>query len=115
MRRSKLEVYEDILKALVNEPLALDRVALETNVHLKRLIERLDFLLENKLVDERQVGGNVSYAITERGIVVLRTLNFQKYLEKVSSNIKVIDEALEILRRLEKHKLERDRKSNGTS
>jgi predicted transcriptional regulator len=102
MRKSKLESYEGILEVLVNTPLTLDRMAYKINMDCTILRQHLDFLIKNTLVEERGSDKKTLYALTEKGITVLRALNFQKYLGKISSKIRVIDEALEVIRKLEK-------------
>jgi predicted transcriptional regulator len=108
MRKSKLESYENILEALVNEPLTLDHIAYEINMVCTILRQHLDFLIKNSLVEERGSDKRTLYAITEKGMAVLRALNFQKYLGKISNKIRVIDEALEIIRKLEKSEREKE-------
>jgi predicted transcriptional regulator len=103
MRKSKLESYIDILEALVNKPLTLDHIAYETNMDCTILRQHLDFLIKNRLMEERASKKKTPYAITEKGIAVLRVLSFQKYFGKISNKIGVIDEALEIIRKLEKN------------
>jgi predicted transcriptional regulator len=97
MHRSKLETYEAILEALVKKPLTRDNIAYETNMDCAALKSRLDFLLKNSLIEERNRREKIFYALTERGITVLKTLNFQKYLEKIASTIRTMDEALQIV------------------
>jgi predicted transcriptional regulator len=97
MRKSKLESYEEILGALVKKPLTLDSIAYETDMECSVLERRLEFLIKNGLVEERNSGRKTLYAITERGVAVFKTLNFQRYLEKVVSNIRIIDEATHII------------------
>lgn len=103
MRKSRLQSYEDILEVLVNNPLNIDHIAYEINTNCTLLKQHLDFLIKNNLVEERGSDKRTLYAITERGTSVLKTLNFQKYLGKISNKIRVIDEALEIIRKLEKN------------
>ena len=103
MRKSKLESYVDILEALVNKPLTLDHIAYEINVDCRILRQHLDFLIKNSLVEERKSEKRTPYAITEKGIAVLRALSFPKYFGKISNKIRVIDEALEIIHKLEKN------------
>ena len=103
MRKSRLESYEDILEVLVNTPLTLDRLAYEINIDCTILRQHLDFLTKNGLVEERDSDKRTLYAITEKGVAVLRALNFQKYLGRISNKIRVIDEALDIIRKLEKN------------
>jgi len=97
VRRSKLESYEAVLEALVKKPLSIDRVAYETGMDCNVLNRRLDFLIENGLVEERPLPRKTLYAITERGVAVFKTLNFRKYLEKVSDVLSTVDEAMQTL------------------
>jgi predicted transcriptional regulator len=97
MRKSKLESYEDILGALVKKPLTIDNLSYETNINCTILRQRLDSLIRYSLVEERISSKKTLYAITERGIAVFKTLNFQKYLERVVKTIRVMDEALQIV------------------
>jgi predicted transcriptional regulator len=97
MRRSKLESYEDVLQALVNKPLTFEHLMQAANIDDALLKRCLDFLKKNSLVEERTVGKKTLYAITERGIAVLRALNFQKYLAKIKNTIRAIDEAIQVI------------------
>lgn len=97
MRKSKLECYEEILGTLIKKPLTIDSIAYETNMECNVLRRRLEFLIKNDLVEERDSDRKTLYAITERGVAVFKTLNFQKYLEKVVSNIRIMDEAAHII------------------
>ena len=97
MRRSKLESYEAILEALVKKPQPIDRLAYETDIDCTIICKRVGFLVDNGLVEERPLPDNTEFAITERGVAVFKTLNFRKYLEKVSSSISAISEAMQAL------------------
>lgn len=97
MRKSKLETYEAILEALVNEPLSVEKIAYETDLDCTVLVERLDYLLQNGLVELRPIGEKGGYAITERGVAVLKALNFQKYLARIANKLSLIDEALQVI------------------
>lgn len=97
MRRSKLESYEVILEALVRNPLKLENLAFETSTDCKLLQRNVDFLMGNQLIEERVEDMQLLYAITDRGIAVLRALNFQKYLGKIKNTIRAIDEAMEAI------------------
>jgi len=97
MHRSKLETYEAILESLIKKPLSVDRIAYETNIDCTIINRRLEFLTENGLVEERPMPKKTLYAITERGVAVFKTLNFNKYLEKISSTLSAIDEAMQTL------------------
>jgi predicted transcriptional regulator len=97
MKRSKLESYEAILEALVKKPSNIDRIAYRTDINCTVLARYLDFLAENGLVEERPSKRNTLYVITERGVAVFKTLNFQKYLEKVTASLRAIDDALQTM------------------
>ena len=74
MRRSKLEMYVDILKVLSHRgPLKLTHIMYKANVNCSVLKQYLDFLIQQTLVEERTLGKKRTvYAITERGITVLK-------------------------------------------
>ena len=74
MRRSKLEMYVDILSVLAHRgPLKLTHVMYKANVNCSVLKEYLDFLIKQGLVEERTVGkARVVFAVTQRGITVLK-------------------------------------------
>lgn len=75
MRRSKLEMYVDILKVLAQRgPLKLTHVMYKANVNCSVLSEYLEFLMKHGLVEERILGKNrTAYAVTQQGITVLRS------------------------------------------
>jgi len=99
MRKSKLESYEDILEALVSKNLTTDQIASEINVNCTILRQRLDFLIKNSLVEEQELGARATlYTITERGMAVLKALNFQKHLSKIVNRIKATNEELQVLK-----------------
>jgi len=89
MRRSKLEMYVDILKVVAHKsPLKLTHIMYKTNVNCSILKEYLDFLLKQGLVEERTVGKQrVAFAVTQRGITVL------KYFKELSLALPIIEEA----------------------
>jgi predicted transcriptional regulator len=111
MRRSKLESYEAILEALVKEPLNIDKIAYGTNIDCTVLARHLDFLIKNGLVEQRQSNRKTLYAITERGMAVFKTLNFQKYLEKVTASLRAIDDALQTMPIISKNINEQEEKT----
>jgi len=89
LRRSKLEMYVDILKVLARSgPLKLTHIMYKANVNCSVLKEYLDFLIAQNLVEEKTVGKKrIVYAITERGITVL------KYFRELKSVLPIIEEA----------------------
>ena len=88
MRRSKLEMYIDILKVLAQRgPLKLTHIMYKANVNCSVLKEYLNFLKEQNLVEERTIGkSRVVYAITQRGITVL------KYFRELRQVLPIVEE-----------------------
>ena len=89
MRRSKLEMYIDILKVLARHgPLKLTHIMYKANVNCSVLKQYLDFLIKQNLVEERTLAKKrIVYAITERGITVL------KYFRELKAVLPIIEEA----------------------
>jgi predicted transcriptional regulator len=81
MRRSKMEMYIDILKVLShNGPLKLTHVMYKANVNCSVLKEYLDFLIRQSLIEEQIIHKKrnktkIRYSITERGRKVLKYFN----------------------------------------
>jgi len=67
-------MYIDILKVLAHRgPLKLTHIMYKANVNCSVLKQYLDFLIKQELVEERTAGKRrVVYAITQRGITVLK-------------------------------------------
>ena len=89
MRRSKLEMYVDILTVLAHRgPLKLTHVMYKANVNCSVLEDYLEFLIKQGLVEERIVGKRrVVYAVTQRGITVL------KYFRELKQALPIVEEA----------------------
>ena len=88
MRRSKLEMYVDILTVLAHKgPLKLTHVMYKANVNCCVLKEHLDFLIKQGLIEERMVKKErVVYAVTQRGITVL------KYFKEIKQVLPIVEE-----------------------
>ena len=88
MRRSKLEMYVDILSVLAHKgPLKLTHVIYKANLNCSVLKEYLDFLIKQGLVEERTIGKErVVYAVTQRGITVL------KYFKELKQVLPIVEE-----------------------
>jgi predicted transcriptional regulator len=88
VRRSKLEMYIDILKVLAQRgPLKLTHIMYKANVNCSVLGAYLGFLIQKELVEERKVQRNRTvYAITQRGITVL------KYFGELTQALPIIEE-----------------------
>jgi len=97
MRRSKLEMHVDILKALARHrgPLKLTHVMYKANVNCSVLKQYLDFLIQHNLITEqtllkRRCRTKIVYTITERGLTVL------KHFRELNSALQIDEEALKI-------------------
>ena len=89
MRRSKLEMYIDILNVLAHRgPLKLTHVMYKANVNCNILKEYLDFLIKKGLIEKRTITKmRVVFAITQRGI------NALKYFHELTQVLPIIEEA----------------------
>lgn len=104
MSRSRLEKYLSILEALVPEPLNFEDVSYEADIECRTLKKYLNFLISNNLVEERLLNKKTAvYAITERGLAVVKTLKAQRYLQKLKNVLPVVEEASEVEPLLSKH------------
>jgi len=74
LRRSKLEIYIDILNVLaLKGQLKLTHIMYKSNVNCKVLKEQLEFLIKNNLVEERILRKERTvYGITPKGFLVLK-------------------------------------------
>jgi predicted transcriptional regulator len=74
MRRSKLEMYVDILEVLaLRGPLKLTHVMYKANVNCSILKEYLEFLIQQELVEKKAFGKRrVAYGISSKGLIVLK-------------------------------------------
>jgi predicted transcriptional regulator len=110
MRRSKLELYEAILNTLVNKALTVDSIAYACNMDCVALRQRLNFLMQSGLVEERLYAKKTRYALTHRGLAIFKTLALTKSLEKLQTNMKRIDEALQAIPSLSEYNAETARR-----
>ena len=88
MRRSKLEMYIDILKTLAQRgPLKLTHIMYKANVNCSVLKEYLDFLITQELVEEKTVGKKrIVYVVSEKGLQVL------KYFRELKVMLPVVED-----------------------
>ena len=96
MRRSKLEMHVDILKVLARHgPLKLTHIMYKANVNCSVLRQYLDFLMQQNLVEEQTLHQKrhkirVVYAITERGLTIL------KHFRELNKALPIIEETKSI-------------------
>ena len=111
MRRSKLELYEDILTALADKPLTVDAVAYACNMDCIALRQRLNFLAKNGMVEENNYKKRKRYALTRRGLAIFKTLTIARRLEKLQTTIKKMDEALKMIPALSEYNEEKTKRT----
>ena len=89
MRRSKLEMYVDILSVLAHRgPLKLTHIMYKAKVNCNVLKDYLDFLIKQGLVEERPIKKQrMVYAVTERGKTAL------KYFRELKQVLPIVEEA----------------------
>jgi predicted transcriptional regulator len=87
MRRSKLETYIAILSALANKgPMKMTHIMYKANINGTVLRDNLDFLIKQKLIEERTIKReHVIFAVTQRGVNVL------KYFKEVTNALEIIE------------------------
>ena len=73
MRRSKLEMYVDILRILASQgPMKLTQLVHKTDLSQGFLKQHLRFLIQQSLIEKQNFSkGEIFYTITERGLRVL--------------------------------------------
>jgi predicted transcriptional regulator len=81
-------MYIDILKVLAKKgPLKLTHIMYKANVNCSVLKEYLDFLIQQKLVEEKTVGKKrIVYLVTEKGLMVL------KYFRELKVMLPVVED-----------------------
>lgn len=95
MRKSKLKCYEDIICVLYNKAKTIDEIAFNLNMDCLALQIKLDFLLENSLVEERQYNMVRAFALTKRGGAIFKTITISKQLAKLRNNLQKMDKTIQ--------------------
>jgi predicted transcriptional regulator len=89
MRRSKLEIYIDILEALaLYGPLKLTRITYKANINCGLLKQILKEFMENNLVEERKLKNIVVYAVAPKARLII------SQFKEVSENLPMIEELI---------------------
>jgi len=92
MQKSKLELYEEVLSALVDQNLSIDNIAFLCNIDCTTTTELLNFLEKNRLVENNHGYTNVLYSLTTRGKEIYKSLTKTKRLNKLKKSMKTIRE-----------------------
>lgn len=90
MPKSKLELYEEILSALIDNNLSVKNLALLCNIDLATITKILDFLEKNRLVENNHSYIKILYSLTPRGEAVYKSLTKTKRANKIKESIKTL-------------------------
>jgi predicted transcriptional regulator len=92
MQKSKLELHEEILSALVDQSLTVDNLAFLCDIDCATVKELLDFLEKNQLVENNHSYVKVLYSLTPRGEAVYKSLVKTKRVNKLKESMNAIKE-----------------------
>lgn len=78
-RRTRFEMYIDILEALSRKPMKITHIMHSVNVNGTRVREYVDFMLKQRLVEKEMLSEKrFNYRITTRGRKVLEIVDMVK-------------------------------------
>jgi predicted transcriptional regulator len=92
MHKSKLELYEEILSALVDQNLSVENLAFLCKIDRAAVTELLEFLEKTRLVESNHSYIKELYSLTPRGEAVYKSLTKTKRLNKLKESIKTVKE-----------------------
>ena len=89
MRRSKLEMYVDIVHVLAQRgPMKLSHIMYKVNLNCVVLKEALEFLIRQGLVEEKLAGKRrVVFLATQRGVTAV------KYFRELKQVLPIVEES----------------------
>ena len=115
LRRSKLELYEDVICALAKEALTIDDIAFECNTSCVLLQDQLQFLVDNDIVSiEVSRDNRAFYVLSRRGVAISKTLAIAKRLEKLQTSHQTSAKALQAVPAFPEPKEEKTRPHSKT-
>ena len=97
MRKSKLELYEEVLSVLVDKNLSVDNIALLCDMDCATATELVDFLERNRLVENNHSYTKILYSLTTKGEAVYNSLIKTKRVNKLKESINAIKETEETI------------------
>ena len=82
-RRTRYDIYQDILETVRRRgATGITKISYGANLPVDRAKEAVEYLVQRKLLEEDEYGGNTMYVITGRGGQFLNALKtVKKYLE----------------------------------
>jgi len=75
VKRSKMQIFIDILKAIENGEYKPTRIMYRSNLSWQPLNRILNRMVELGLIEKKKIGTRQSFLITERGRTFLKTIN----------------------------------------
>lgn len=85
MPPSTLKLYIDIAKTLMKHgPLTTQDLSLSLKVNTSSLKERINFLINEKLIKEKDRDSSATYIITKRGTEILKFFNAQPSIKIIN-------------------------------
>ena len=101
MRRSKLELYEDIICVLAEKALTIDGLAFECNTSCVLIQERLEFLVTHSIVTvEFNPENRAFYVLTPRGKAIRKTVAITKRLKRLQTTPQASAQSFEAVIRI---------------
>jgi predicted transcriptional regulator len=86
MRRSKLELYQDLICGLAEKAQTADELAFECSTNCVLLQARIEFLERHDIVSvEIGADDKAYYVLTRRGLAISKTMSITKQLEKLKT------------------------------
>jgi len=87
MRKSKLELYEEILSALADRQLSVDDIASQCKIDYATATDLVDFLEKNQLVENNHDYAKKRYSLTKRGEEVCNSLVKTKRINEMQKSL----------------------------
>jgi predicted transcriptional regulator len=92
-RRSRIELYADVMRAIANGRETPARIVYAANLSYDRVVKCLNFLEEQSLVEKLPDPKKKRYAVTDRGMEVIRYFGMVEtalfYRKKTVSSLKI--------------------------
>lgn len=73
-RRNRLEIYAEILRRLLADPLGITEIALFCKLNFSSAKDMVDYLVAKGLLEMVMVGDDPRYIATGKGFLVLRDI-----------------------------------------
>ncbi len=75
IRRSRFEIFAEILKLASGEHVNITRIVYRANLNFKLAQIYLEYLVERGMIERLEIDGRIRYRTTERGREFIRKYN----------------------------------------